>query len=58
MELVLKTAGLLPDDLESSESNSGGYDESSGSTIEEASQEDIHDMEDQVDTEELIPTGE
>ena len=58
MKIVPKTVGLPPDDLESSESSSGGSSKSSDSTIDEASQEDIQDREDQVNTEEHIPTGE
>jgi len=46
VKTVPKTAGLPPDDLESSESNPGGSSESNGSTIDEASQEDIYDRED------------
>jgi len=46
MKIVPKTAGLPPDNLEPSESNPGGSSESNGSTIDEASQEDIHDRED------------
>jgi len=41
MKIVPKTAGLPPDDLESSESNPGGSNEINDSTIDETSQEYI-----------------
>jgi len=58
MKIVPKTEGIPPDDLESSESNPEGSSEINGSKIYEASQEDIQDREDQVDTEKYISTGE